>query len=368
MITELYVPRPLLADFLAAAARDMRALEADIVYGTVRLIERDDESFLAWAREPWACVVLNLHVEHTPAGIEHAAVAFRRLIDLALERGGSFYLTYHRWATRRNSWPPTPSFPRSSTRSSSTTPASSSRATGTAGSAQRSSWRRPRDLRSHRSRLDLPRRRAPCERERIAGVDALVARPRRGSGPVVVFANAATPHGVEQPAVGRFLSALAGAGFVAVAPELPNVREGEVTPETIDALVGVAGAAGPRVALIGASTGAGLAILAAGDPRLASRVTAVAAIGPFASLRNVLQLAHHGVLRRSPLPGRAAARPAAARSLAASAPDDPAVPALLANRNPRRFDELYDALAPETRALVWELSPLARIGDVLAPD
>ena len=100
MITELYVPRPLLADFLASAARDMRALEADIVYGTVRLIERDDESFLAWAREPWACVVLNLHVEHSPAGIEHSTIAFRRLIDLALERGGSFYLTYHRWATR----------------------------------------------------------------------------------------------------------------------------------------------------------------------------------------------------------------------------------------------------------------------------
>ena len=66
MISELYVPRPLLADFLAAAARDLRALEADVVYGTVRLIERDDETALAWAREPWACVVLNLHVEHTP--------------------------------------------------------------------------------------------------------------------------------------------------------------------------------------------------------------------------------------------------------------------------------------------------------------
>ena len=113
MITELYVPRPLLADFLAAAARDLRPLEADIVYGTVRLIERDEESFLAWAREPWACVVLNLHVEHTPAGIEHAAVAFRRLIDLALERGGSFYLTYHRWATRRQlvaAYPQLPEF------------------------------------------------------------------------------------------------------------------------------------------------------------------------------------------------------------------------------------------------------------------
>lgn len=113
MITELYVPRPLLADFLTAAARDLRALDADVVYGTVRLIERDDESLLAWAREPWACVVMNLHVEHTGSGIEHAAVAFRRLIDLALERGGSFYLTYHRWATRRQllaAYPQLPTF------------------------------------------------------------------------------------------------------------------------------------------------------------------------------------------------------------------------------------------------------------------
>jgi hypothetical protein len=113
MITELYVPRPLLADLLAAAARDLRALEADVVYGTVRLIERDEETVLAWAREPWACVVLNLHVEHTPAGVESAAVAFRRLIDLALDRGGSFYLTYHRWATRRQllaAYPQLPEF------------------------------------------------------------------------------------------------------------------------------------------------------------------------------------------------------------------------------------------------------------------
>jgi FAD/FMN-containing dehydrogenase len=113
MISELYVPRPLLADFLRAAARELRALEADVVYGTVRLIERDDESVLAWAREPWACVVLNLHVEHTPAGVERAAAAFRRLIDLALERGGSFYLTYHRWATQRQllaAYPQLPAF------------------------------------------------------------------------------------------------------------------------------------------------------------------------------------------------------------------------------------------------------------------
>ncbi len=39
-----------------------------VIYGTIRLIERDEESFLAWAREPWACIIFNLHLEHTSAG------------------------------------------------------------------------------------------------------------------------------------------------------------------------------------------------------------------------------------------------------------------------------------------------------------
>lgn len=100
MITEIYVPRERLADFLAEAAEDFRRHAVNCVYGTIRLIERDDESFMTWAREPWACVIFNLHTEHTPRGIAHSADAFRRLIDLGLARRGSYYLTYHHWATR----------------------------------------------------------------------------------------------------------------------------------------------------------------------------------------------------------------------------------------------------------------------------
>jgi FAD/FMN-containing dehydrogenase len=99
MISELYVPRARLADFMAAVADDFREAGVDVIYGTVRLIERDDESFLAWARDRWACVIFNLHTVHTPEGLRHSADAFRRLIDLASARGGSYFLTYHRWAT-----------------------------------------------------------------------------------------------------------------------------------------------------------------------------------------------------------------------------------------------------------------------------
>ncbi len=100
MISELYVPRSALPAFLAEVREDFRANDVDLIYGTIRLIERDDESFLAWAKEPWACVIFNLHTVHTEAGIAHSAAAFRRLIDLASGHGGSYYLTYHRWATK----------------------------------------------------------------------------------------------------------------------------------------------------------------------------------------------------------------------------------------------------------------------------
>jgi len=43
---------------------------------------------------------MNLHVTHTPDGIARAEANFRRVIDRAIEHGGKYFLTYHRWATR----------------------------------------------------------------------------------------------------------------------------------------------------------------------------------------------------------------------------------------------------------------------------
>ncbi len=99
VISELYVPRHHLADFLREASKELRQRRIVVIYGTVRLIERDDETFLAWAREPWACVIFNLLVEHSDQGRQRAADAFRMLIDLAESFGGTYYLTYHRHAS-----------------------------------------------------------------------------------------------------------------------------------------------------------------------------------------------------------------------------------------------------------------------------
>ena len=98
-ITELYVPLDELPDFMDAAGRELRQRGANVIYGTIRLIEQDDETVLNWARQRYACIVFNLHVDHTSAGIARVGDALRSLIDLAIKRDGSYFLTYNRFAT-----------------------------------------------------------------------------------------------------------------------------------------------------------------------------------------------------------------------------------------------------------------------------
>jgi FAD/FMN-containing dehydrogenase len=98
MITELYVPRESLCAFMDEVRKDLLAHPADLIYGTIRLIEPDTETALPWARESYACVIFNLHVDHCPAAIAAAKDAFVRLIDHAVGFTGTYYLTYHSFA------------------------------------------------------------------------------------------------------------------------------------------------------------------------------------------------------------------------------------------------------------------------------
>ena len=111
VITEVYARRSELARFLVAARRELPSTGANVIYGTVRLIEPDTETFLPWARDRYACVIFNLHVEHSPDGLTRSADQFRRLIDLALAHGGTYFLTYHRHATRAQVEAAYPRFP-----------------------------------------------------------------------------------------------------------------------------------------------------------------------------------------------------------------------------------------------------------------
>ena len=101
IITEINVPRSMLKGFFDEVREDFRTNSVNLIYGTVRVIERDDEGFLPWANQSYACIIFNLHTVHTPDGLQHSASAFQRLIDMAIRRGGTYYLTYHRFAARK---------------------------------------------------------------------------------------------------------------------------------------------------------------------------------------------------------------------------------------------------------------------------
>jgi FAD/FMN-containing dehydrogenase len=100
VIGEHYVPREHIAIFMAQAARVLKENSVEVIYGTIRAIMKDVVSFLPWAKDDYACVIFNLRTAHTDEIQSRTAEAFRGLINAALDLGGSYFLTYHRHATR----------------------------------------------------------------------------------------------------------------------------------------------------------------------------------------------------------------------------------------------------------------------------
>jgi pimeloyl-ACP methyl ester carboxylesterase len=213
--------------------------------------------------------------------------------------------------------------------------------------------------------------------------------------------------------VTRLSRGLARAGYLVLVPDVPGLGEGAITTRTLDATAVVTAAAiqredvaGDRVALIGASTGAALALLTASRDDLADRISVVAAVAPFADLGRMVCLAttrgypedgvfarydvtdlHRLVVTRSLVTTisddaerqrllgdleraeREARDPVAALPAApvGQSEDARAVLSVLKNEDPERFTELYEALPERVRLLLERLSPVGGSAGVRAP-
>ncbi|HET7273228.1 MAG TPA: alpha/beta fold hydrolase [Rubrobacter sp.] len=250
----------------------------------------------------------------------------------------------------------------------------------------------------------------------VAGYPSLVVKPAgEGPWPAIFLVNGTVPEGRKLPEVRRLAEGFARAGYLVVVPDLPGLMEDRITPQTADSATKVAreisvmpDVEGGKVAIVGVSTGATLALLAAEDPTLEGKISVVAGVAPFSNIKTVVSVATTGHYRRSD--GEIVSYKAApflsyvvARSLVATLPPgedrrtlsaelervgrenpDPlsdlrsrqtddlgpgakSVVRLLANRDPERFDTLYAALPEDSRDELEDLSPLAGTERIRAP-
>jgi pimeloyl-ACP methyl ester carboxylesterase len=236
------------------------------------------------------------------------------------------------------------------------------------------------------------------EETAVGGAPSTLVRPGKGDGPwpAVVFVNGATRAGRHHERVQRLANGLGRAGFIAVVPDLPGLPLGEITLATKEAAIRAARATADRadardgkVALYGVSVGATLALLAAESPALGGRVSIVGGEAPFVDLERTIRLATTGLYDGERYEIDPYVRLAIARSLAAQghprllkrleAVDDedpeplagltgsqPLV-ALLLNRDPARFEELYARLPERLRRSVELLSPIRGAGRLTMP-
>ena len=251
---------------------------------------------------------------------------------------------------------------------------------------------------------------------RVAGNPALVVRPTgEGPWPAIFLVNGTVPEGRKLPAVRNLAEGFARAGYLVVVPDLPGLTEDRITPRTAEATTQVArkisarpDAEGGKVALVGVSTGATLALLAAEDPVLGGKISLVAGVAPYANIKTVLNVATTGHYRSpdgelvryeaTPFLSYVVARSLIAtlppgedrRTLSAEleaarresphplsglrsrqtvelGPGAKSVVRLLANRDPKRFEALYAALPHETRQDLDKLSPLTGTGKISGP-
>ena len=249
----------------------------------------------------------------------------------------------------------------------------------------------------------------------VAGNPTLVARPAgEGPWPAIFLVNGTVREGRKLPEVRNLAEGFARAGYLVVVPDLPGLTEAEITPETARETVEVVREVSARpdvedtgVALVGVSTGATLALLAAERTSLKGRISVVAGVAPYADIRTVVNVATTGYYRDGKEFRRHEADPflsyVIARSLVAALPpgkdrrtlsnelggvdrEDPnplaglrsrptedlgtkakSVVELLANEERERFDALYEALPEGVRADLRKLSPLAGTGRLHAP-
>jgi pimeloyl-ACP methyl ester carboxylesterase len=184
-----------------------------------------------------------------------------------------------------------------------------------------------------------------------AGLDA--GRP-------LVLVHGFAPEGKDDPRVREAAGLLARAGFDVAVPTIPGLTRGRLGSEDIEPVVGALAARDGRTVLVGVSVGAGPALLAAADPRVRERVSAVLSLGGYASAVEVLRFWLTGAYAYEGVRGRVEHDPELVRMFLRANADrlDPASRAAVEAADREAAGRLLDAPPPDLQRYLDALSPI----------
>jgi hypothetical protein len=236
---------------------------------------------------------------------------------------------------------------------------------------------------------DLAERITPAPRsgetlERIAGLDMRVSWWRPGWGdrhPGLMIVNGATPEGNDNAVTRDFAASLARAGYLVMLPEFPFLKEGRLDPSApgaVDAAFGTMRSLpetkGEPDGVFGASVGAGLALVAAGQGGALSRAAYVAVLGSYfdidayiASVASHTQRIGDVLVRWEPSDEVKERLPPA---VIAAMPDEASAAVIRSAFAASSYDDArarLQALSPRGRAILDALSPSSVWSNVRPP-
>lgn len=159
--------------------------------------------------------------------------------------------------------------------------------TGAAPAARRWLPVRPRDVRTED--VTVP--------ARHGAVPARLYRPDVPTGASIVVFPGVHGGGLDEPRMAALSSRLASTGLTVLTAPLPELRAYTIRPRSTDDIEDVLGwaastpsfASGGRVGVVGVSFSGGLALVAAGRPSLAGKLTFVAALGSHGDLPRAMR-------------------------------------------------------------------------------
>ena len=184
----------------------------------------------------------------------------------------------------------------------------------------------------------------------------------------LVLVHGLSPAGKTDPRLQEGARLLARAGFRTLVPTLSGLTRFRPRPEDAETVVRAIQelSRSGRVKIMGISVGAGPALLAAADPRVAAEVSAVLSLGGYASTAELLRYFLTGTYRYGTVAGQVRLDPLPVRHFVQANTDllDDSAWRLLNNRDHAQVESLVRDLSPGLRNLLDALSPERVIGQL----